>query len=158
MRAPALAAVEERSMLDLAEDRSAVQQALRPRVLIVDDHSLMLEYAARVLEPEFTIAGQLRDTQSLAERWEAMRPDLIVLDVSLVDGTGFEAARRLRALGCDVPIVFFSVHEGPEFVRAAWDADGIGYVAKRDLRFSLGPAVRAGLEGRRYVSQSNIGV
>ena len=127
----------------------------RPRVLIVDDHALMLEYAARTLEGEFVIAGRLRDVQSLMSQWPAAHPDVIVLDVSLTDGNGFEAAGRLRACGCGVPIVFLSVHEGPEFVRAAWEAGGIGYVAKRDLRSSLGAAVRAGLRGRRYVSESN---
>ena len=133
----------------------AVGQGERPRVLIVDDHALMLEYAARTLETEFIVAGRLRDVRSLMTEWEAAQPDLIVLDVSLTDGNGFEVAGRLRACGCAVPIVFLSVHEGPEFVRAAWEAGGIGYVAKRDLRTGLVSAVRAGLRGRRYVSASN---
>jgi DNA-binding NarL/FixJ family response regulator len=134
---------------------SVVGQGDRPRVLIVDDHALMLEYAARALETEFIVAGRLRDARSLMAEWEAARPDLIVLDVSLTDGNGFEVAGRLRACGCGVPIVFLSVHEGPEFVRAAWEAGAIGYVAKRDLRSGLVSAVRAGLRGRRYVSASN---
>ena len=132
-----------------------VGQVDRPRVLIVDDHALMLEYAARTLETEFIVAARLRDVRSLMNEWEAVQPDLIVLDVSLTDGNGFEVAGRLRACGCGAPIVFLSVHEGPEFVRAAWEAGGIGYVAKRDLRTGLVSAVRAGLRGRRYVSASN---
>jgi DNA-binding NarL/FixJ family response regulator len=141
---------------EAAKDRSgAPGQADRPRVLIVDDHALMLEYAARTLETEFVVAGRLRDVRSLMNEWAAAQPDLIVLDVSLTDGNGFEAVGRLRACGCGVPVVFLSVHEGPEFVRAAWEAGGIGYVAKRDLRSSLVSAVRAALRGRRYVSASN---
>ena len=141
---------------EAAKHRSGTPpQSARPRVLIVDDHALMLEYAARTLEAEFVIAGRLRDVQSLMNQWPAAQPDVIVLDVSLTDGNGFEAAGRLRACGCRAPIVFLSVHEGPEFVRAAWEAGGIGYVAKRDLRSSLVAAVRAGLQGRRYVSESN---
>jgi DNA-binding NarL/FixJ family response regulator len=141
---------------EAAEHRSGTPPSSeRPRVLIVDDHALMLEYTARTLEAEFVIAGRLRDVRSLMNEWQAAHPDLIVLDVSLTDGNGFEAVGRLRACGCCVPIVFLSVHEGAEFVRAAWEAGGIGYVAKRDLRSGLVPAVRAALQGRRYVSASN---
>ena len=123
-----------------------------PRVLVVDDYALMLEQVARVLREEFTIVALLRDVESLMAEWEKARPDVIVLDVSLTVGSGYEAARRLRGAGCTTPIVFLSVHEATDFVRAAWAVGGIGYVAKRDLDLALVSAVRAALRGRRYVS------
>jgi DNA-binding NarL/FixJ family response regulator len=126
----------------------------RPRVLVVDDHALMLELAARALEEEFTVVALLRDVESLMEQWATARPDVVVLDVSLAVSSGFEAARRLRAAGCGAPIVFLSVHEDREFVREAWQVGAVAYVSKRDLVTSLVDAVHAALAGRRYVSSA----
>jgi two-component system OmpR family response regulator len=137
-----------------ARQSGAVHRKPRPRVVIVDDHAVMLDHAARALADEFTVAALFRDVKSLMEQWQEVGPDAIVLDVSLLDGNGFDAARRLRASGCDAPIVFLSVYEAPEFVRAGWAAGGIAYVAKRDLSAALVPAVCAALRGRRYVSAS----
>jgi DNA-binding NarL/FixJ family response regulator len=121
-------------------------------VLVVDDHQRMLEHVARVVREEFTVAALVGDVGSLMKAWRPARPDVVVMDVSLGDGNGFDAAGRLRDEGCCVPIVFLSVHETPEFVRAAWNAGGIGYVAKRDLGRALLPALQAALRGRRYLS------
>jgi len=128
------------------------RRAARPRVLVVDDHAPMLEHAALTLQEEFTVVAQLRDVESLLDCWPAAQPDVIVIDVALTNGSGFDAAGRLRAAGCHAAIVFLSVHEEPEFVDAAWEAGGLGYVAKRDVGCALVPAVRAALRGERYVS------
>jgi two-component system nitrate/nitrite response regulator NarL len=124
----------------------------RPRVLVVDDHARVLEHTARVLEGEFTVVACLRDAESLLSAWPEARPDVVVLDVSLAAGNGFDAAVQLRAAGCGAAIVFLSVHEAREFVRAGWDAGASAYVAKRDVNRALVPAIRAALRGRRYVS------
>jgi DNA-binding NarL/FixJ family response regulator len=121
-------------------------------VLVVDDHRLMLEHVARVVCEEFTVAALVCDVTSLMHAWQDARPDVVVMDISLGDGNGFDAAGLLRAAGCGVPIVFLSMHEAPEFVRAAWHAGGIGYVAKRDVGRALVPALQAALRGRRYLS------
>src|SRR5688500_847491 len=126
------------------------RRAARPRVLVVDDHPPMLQHAALTLQQEFTVVARLRDVESLLDGWPAARPDVVVIDVSLTGCSGFDAAGRLRAAGCRAPIVFLSVHEEPEFVEAAWEAGGLGYVAKRDVGCALVPAVRAALRGRRY--------
>jgi DNA-binding NarL/FixJ family response regulator len=124
----------------------------RPRVLVVDDYAPLLGHVARLLEKEFTVVGLVLEAESLVERWTTTTPDVIVLDISMPGCSGFEAAGRARAAGCSVPIVFLSVHEAPEIVRAAWTAGGLGYVAKRDLGWDLVPAIRAALRGRRFVS------
>lgn len=130
------------------------RKAPRPRVLIVDDSVPMLEHLARLLAGQFTLAGQFPDAQSLLDEWPQLCADVIVLDISLPGCTGIEAARRLRAAECMVPIVFLSFHQEPEIVRAAWAAGGNGYVAKRDISVELIPAIRAVLGGRRFTSSA----
>lgn len=126
----------------------------RPRVLIVDDNASMRAQIGQLLEEEFTVAGLVGDIESLIGAWPVSRPDVIVLDIAMPRGTGFEAAGRLRAAGCHVPIVFASVYDAPEIVRAAWEAGGTAYVAKGDLVSALATAVRSALRGRRFVSAS----
>jgi DNA-binding NarL/FixJ family response regulator len=126
----------------------------RPRVLIVDDHAAMLAYVGQLLAREFIIVGLVADAETLMTEWDAARADVIVLDIGLPGCSGFEAAARLRVAGCDVPIVFCSVHEEAEFVRAGWAAGALGYVAKRDLGWDLAPAIRAALRGRRFRSRA----
>ena len=128
------------------------ERAARPRVLVVDDHGPMLEHAALTLEEEFTVVARLRDVESLMDGWLAAEPDVVVMDVALTGCSGFDAVNRLRAAGCLAAVVFLSVHQEPEFVEAAWEAGGLGYVAKRDVGSALVPAVRAALRGQRYVS------
>ena len=125
--------------------------AVRPRVLVVDDYDGVLEHVGEVLRDHFIVVG-VHDLESLMRIWEGTHPDVVVLDVALTVGTGFEAAARLRAAGCAAPIVFLSVHEESEFVVAGWAAGAIGYVAKRDLDRSLARALHAALRGRRYLS------
>ena len=132
--------------------RRQSRQAMRTRVIVVDDHRPMLEYAALMLEREFAVVALMCDVESLLDGWVEARPDVVVLDVALHRSSGFEAATRLRAAGCSAPVVFLSVHQEADFVRAAWEAGGLGYVAKRDISRALVPAIRAALRGRRYVS------
>jgi DNA-binding NarL/FixJ family response regulator len=124
----------------------------RKRVVVLDDHAAMLEHAAVMLRKDFAVVALLTDMTSLLDGWAAAQPDVIVLDISLRRGSGFEACARLRAAGCAAPVVFLSVHQELDFVRAAFAAGGVGYVAKRDMARYLVPAVRAALRGCRYVS------
>jgi DNA-binding NarL/FixJ family response regulator len=119
---------------------------------VLDDHAPMLEHAALTLQEEFTVVARLRDVESLLGGWTAVQPDVVVIEVSLTGCSGFDVADQLRAAGCGAAIVFVSVHEEPEFLEAAWEAGGLGYVAKRDVGRGLVPAVRAALRGNRYVS------
>jgi DNA-binding NarL/FixJ family response regulator len=109
---------------------------------------------AAVARREFAIVGLYADAESMLAAWITVQPDVIVLDVLLPGRSGFDAARALRAAGCPARVVFLSVHQAPEIVRAAWDAGASGYVAKRDVGVELLPAIRAALAGRRFVSSS----
>ena len=86
-----------------------------PRVLLVDDNDDMLARAGEVLTPACVVAGKARNGKTALEAAEALRPDVIVLDISMPDMTGFEVAAHLRQTSSAAAIVFLSVHEGDEY-------------------------------------------
>ena len=124
-----------------------------PRVLLVDDSDVILERATATLSHECEIVGTVKDGQAALAAVGALRPDVIVLDISMPGMSGLEVARRLRRAGSTVPIVFLTIHDDEELVLATQAAGGIGYVVKTLLRSDLVIAVNEACAGRRYVSQ-----
>jgi DNA-binding NarL/FixJ family response regulator len=124
-----------------------------PRVLLVDDSADMLDSAASVLSSEFEIVGAVQDGRTALEAAGTLRPDVIVLDISMPGMGGIEVAARLKAAGSTAAVVFLTVHEDEEVVRAAKDAGGIGYVLKPRLVSELRQATHEASEGRRFISR-----
>ena len=83
---------------------------------------------------------------------EALHPDVIVLDISMPEMTGFELAAKLRHSGSTAALVFLTIHAEEDFVAAARDAGGIGYVVKPRLGTDLMHAVEEARAGRPFVS------
>jgi len=125
----------------------------RPRVLLVDDNTAILDRTASVLSVDCVIVGQVTDGRSVLEAVHRLQPDVVVLDISLPDMSGLDVAGHLRRAGSSVAIVFLTVHEGDEFVRAAQIAGGLGYVMKPRLASDLTAAVLEAHAGRPYTSQ-----
>jgi CheY-like chemotaxis protein len=122
------------------------------RVLLVDDNEDMLARAAAVLACGCVVVGAVTDGPSALEAAKALRPEVIVLDISMLGMTGFEVAARLRQAGSTAAIVFLTVHDDEEFIRAAMAAGGIGYVVKPKLASDLIVAVQEARAGRPFVS------
>jgi DNA-binding NarL/FixJ family response regulator len=122
------------------------------RVLLVDDNEAMLARAAAVLTPSCVIVGTVKNARAALDAAEALRPDVIVLDISMPGMTGFEVAARLRDARSTAALVFLTVHDDEEFVLAARAAGGMGYVVKRRLASDLMLAVQEAREGRPFVS------
>jgi DNA-binding NarL/FixJ family response regulator len=124
-----------------------------PRVLLVDDSDIILERAAATLSKGCEIVGAVKDGSAALAAVGALRPDVIVLDISMPGMNGLEVASRLRRAGSTVPIVFLTIHDDEEFVLATQAAGGVGYVVKTLLPSDLVIAVNEACAGRRYVSQ-----
>ena len=124
-----------------------------PRVLLVDDSDVILERATTTLSHECEIVGAVKDGPAALAAVGALRPDVIVLDISMPGMNGLEVAGRLRRAGSAVPIVFLTIHDDEELVLATQAAGGIGYVVKTLLSSDLVIAVNEACAGRRYVSQ-----
>lgn len=117
---------------------------------------MMLETLVDMLGVDFAIVGTLSNGASVLTVGSGLEPDVILLDVSLGDMTGFEVAERLHSRGCCAKIVFLSVHENVEFVRAAFDIGASGYVFKSQLGRDLANAIRTASEGGHFVPLANL--
>ena len=124
----------------------------RARILLADDHKEMRDRVARVLENEFEMLDAVSDGQALLEAASVLNPDLCLLDISMPIVNGFEVADRLKRSGSKTKIVFLSIHEDLDFVRAAYAAGASAYVIKRRLASDLLMAIRAALAGDTFTS------
>ena len=102
----------------------------RPRVLLVDDNDAVLARARAVLAPSCVVIGTAADGPAALRAAKALLPDVIVLDISMPDMTGFEVAARLRQAGWTAAIIFLTVHSEEDFVVTARAAGITSYVVK----------------------------
>jgi DNA-binding NarL/FixJ family response regulator len=126
------------------------------RILIADDHEgwrrqVRLLFQAR---PQWQVIAEASDGPEAIQKAEALKPDLIVLDIGLPELNGIEAARRIRKLSPSSKIIFLSQYNSQDVVQAALSTGALGYVCKTDARRALLPAADAVLRGRQFVSSS----
>ncbi|MBI2888290.1 MAG: response regulator transcription factor [Chloroflexi bacterium] len=125
------------------------------RLLIADDQALFREGLRLLLEQtgEFTVVGEAADGLEALEQAEALRPELVLMDISMPRMDGLEAARRLRArLG--VPVLFLTVHDTDSYFFGALEAGASGYVVKDAVGGDLIAALRIVHSGGVYLSPS----
>lgn len=122
------------------------------RILLADDHSLMLEGLKRLLADEFEVIGTATDGRMLLAEAERLRPDVVLLDVGMPEMNGIEAARRLAKTNPEIKVVFISQQLDPAYLHAAFSAGAMGYVAKQSAATELVRAVRMALRNRYYVT------
>jgi len=103
----------------------------RPRVVLADDNQAILECVSRLLAADFDVVATVSDGQAAFDRVVSLRPEAVVLDISMPRSSGLEVATRLSALTDPPRIVFLTVHEGSDFLAAAQEAGALGYVFKR---------------------------
>jgi DNA-binding NarL/FixJ family response regulator len=124
----------------------------RTRLLLADDHTMFLEAIQKVLEPEFELVGRVADGRALLDAATRLRPDVILMDLSMPLLNGIDAARQLRRLVPDTRLVFLSMHADPTYVTEAFRAGASAYVLKRSTAAELIQAVRTVLRNQYYVS------
>ena len=125
---------------------------MRPRLLIADDHTLLLEGIRLMLEPEFDLVGSVEDGQSLLVAAKTLKPDIILLDISMPALNGLDAARRIRQFLPSAKLIFLTMHADSDYVTAAFQAGAMGYLLKRAAATELKTAIREVLKGHHYVS------
>ncbi len=126
----------------------------RPRVVLADDHPMMLEGLRKLLEPSCEVVGRVTNGYALLAAVERLRPDLVVTDISMPDLDGLEATRRLRAAHPSVRVLILSIHTEHSWVSAAFEAGASGYLTKTSAPEEIERAVHEVLEGRFFVSSA----
>jgi DNA-binding NarL/FixJ family response regulator len=124
------------------------------QVVIADDHHEMLAAIRRLVDEEFEVVGAVEDGEQAVTAVLMLNPDVLVIDISMPILNGLQVAKQLQAANCRTKVIILSVHEGPEFVEAAFSAGASGYVAKDRLYSDLIPAVHEAL-GHAFVSEDD---
>lgn len=121
---------------------------MKPRILLADDHKIVLDGLRSLLAPDFDIVGAAADGRELIQLAQALKPDVIVADISMPLLNGIDAARQLPG----VKFVFLTMHPDPSYLLRALQAGALGYVLKHAASEDLTTAIRHALRGESYVS------
>jgi DNA-binding NarL/FixJ family response regulator len=124
----------------------------KPRVLMADDHSLILAGLRKLVEVECDVVGTVEDGRALVEAAQKLRPDLILLDISMPLLNGLDAARQLTKLVPESKVIILTMHASPTYATEAFQAGASGYLLKRSAASELSQAIQSVLQGQQYLT------
>jgi RNA polymerase sigma factor (sigma-70 family) len=124
----------------------------KPRVLIADDHSILLAGLRRLVEDSYEVVGTVEDGRALVAAAEKLKPDVIVLDISMPLLNGLDAARQIKKSVPDAKLLFLTMHASPTYATEAFKAGASGYLLKQSAASELQQAIQAVLNGQTYLT------
>jgi len=125
---------------------------MRPRILLADDHTMLLEAFRALLEPEFEVVGTATDGRMLLEEFARLKPDVVVIDVGMPMLNGLDAGRQLKAQQRSVKLIYLTMNPEPDLAREALRLGASGYVLKSSAASELKQAINEALKGRSYIT------
>jgi DNA-binding NarL/FixJ family response regulator len=152
------AAILENADFDISASDSGIAISPNParlrnvRILIADDNPTIMGMVKKILNarPEFDVVGEASDGQQAVILAESLKPDVIVINVTMPKMSGFEAARRIRVHVPDSAIVILSTHKDLQFIAEARKAGANGYVQKSDADGQLVNAIESTMKGGEF--------
>jgi DNA-binding NarL/FixJ family response regulator len=124
----------------------------RPRIVLADDHSLLLGAFKSFLEPEFEVVGTFLDGRTLVDNVKDLHPDVIVLDIGMPAMNGLSAGQRLKQEIPSVKLIYLTMNQDPDLAAEAFKLGASGYLLKSSAASELAFAIREALTGRSYVT------
>jgi DNA-binding NarL/FixJ family response regulator len=124
----------------------------RPRIVFADDHALMVGALEKLAGDGYEVVGRFSDGRSLVSEVAALKPDVILLDVSMPLLNGLDAARQIKRQLPDVRLIFVTMNEDPELAAEAFRAGASAYLLKTSAPAELQTALEEVLRGRSYVT------
>ena len=124
----------------------------RPKVLIADDHSMVIDGLRSLLEPEFEVVGAVNDGRAVLPEVRKLQPDVVVIDISMPLLNGLDCTRQLHDTGCTAKILILTMHPDATLAQEALAAGASGYLLKSSPGSELKGALRDVLQGRTYLS------
>ncbi len=136
-----------------AEDRDDVMSI---RIVLADDHAILRHALSRAMQQEddMEVVGQASDGHSAVELARELRPDIVVMDISMPDLNGIEATREIQREAPGVKVIGLSMHSAKRYLTEMFRAGASGYLLKNCDFDELTRAMRTVAEGRTYVSPS----
>jgi DNA-binding NarL/FixJ family response regulator len=125
---------------------------IRPRVLLADDHTLLLEAFKRMLSAECDVVGAVADGRALLEAAPKLKPDVIVLDIAMPKLNGIDACRLLQPKLPDTKWVFLTVNEDPDLALEALRLGASAFLLKSSAASELFTAIQKAMNGERYIT------
>ena len=124
----------------------------KPRVLIADDHSILLAGLRKLIEDRCEVVGTVEDGQALVKAVRHLQPDLILLDISMPLLNGLDAARQIKKLLPDAKLLFLTMHSSPTWAAEALKVGASGYLLKQSAATELSQAIETVLKGQTYLA------
>jgi DNA-binding NarL/FixJ family response regulator len=124
----------------------------RPRILLADDHTMVVEAFKKLLEPEFEIVGTVSDGQALVRLAPELNPDVIVVDIGMPFLSGMDAGRKLKGLLPRTKLIVLTMNEDTELAAEALRSWASGYLLKKSAGSEVVKAVWGALKGKSYVT------
>ena len=126
----------------------------RPRVLLADDHLMLLDALKGLLEPAYSVVGLVREGRALLKAADRLRPDVVVLDIAMPHLNGLDAGRQLKKKMPAVKLIFLTMNEDPYLVGEAFRAGASAFLLKQAAGMELTDAIAKVLKGGTYVTPS----
>jgi DNA-binding NarL/FixJ family response regulator len=126
----------------------------RPRVLLADDHHIVSEGLKGLLADDFELVGTVDNGRALVAAAKALKPDVIVADITMPHMNGIDAVAQLKQDNPDVKVVFLTMHQDSAYARRALDAGAHGFVVKHSAAAELVMAIHAALKGQTFITPS----
>lgn len=124
----------------------------RPRVLLADDHSLMLAGLHKLVEETCEVVGTVKDGRALVEAAQRLEPDLILLDIVMPLLNGIDAARQIKKVCPKTKLIFITMQTSPTYATEALEAGASGYLLKHSAPMELPLAIDAALQGQQFLT------
>ena len=124
----------------------------KPRILLADDHTLVVEAFSKLLEGRFEIVGTAGDGRTLLEKSAQLQPDVVLLDLSMPLLNGFEAGERLKKLLPRAKLIVLTMTEDTEVAADVLDSWASGFLLKKSASGELVMAIQEVLKGKTFVT------
>lgn len=125
---------------------------MKVRVLLGDDHALILDGIRSALQSQYDVVGVAQDGRALVQAAERLKPEVVVLDISMPLLNGFEAALQIKKALPHAKLIFLSQHLNPAYLKQALKAGASGYVLKSGATEELQKAISTALRGQTYIT------
>jgi DNA-binding NarL/FixJ family response regulator len=124
----------------------------RPRILMADDHLILLEAFKAMLAPDFDVVGIVTDGRALLEEFDRLNPDVVLLDIAMPLLNGLDAGRQLKARRRSVKLIYLTMNPDPDIAGEALRLGASGYVLKSSAAQELKQAIQEALRERSYIT------